>query len=262
VLSKKGHRYYIQFIDEYSRFSWLYTFASKSDVPNIFVQFKQKVENLLDCKIKVFQCDGGSEFKPIMRQFPEISFQVSCPYTPEQNGLVERKHRHVVELGLANMSHGSIPLQFWDYIFESMVYVINRLPSVPTGETSPFEKLFKGKPDYNMLHVLGCACYPLLRPYNNHKLEPRAERYVFLGYSVIHKGYYCLELKTNRLYISRHVTFDENSFPFSEPDVIASASSSNTPPILTSLRLLQGHTAQPDPQIPAQPTTSQLTPPP
>jgi GAG-pre-integrase domain len=54
ILSKKGHRYYVQFTDEFSRFSWLYTCASKSDVTQIFAQFKQKVENLLDCKIKVF----------------------------------------------------------------------------------------------------------------------------------------------------------------------------------------------------------------
>jgi hypothetical protein len=239
VLSKKGHRYYVQFTDEFSRFSWLYTCAAKSDVTNIFAQFKQKVENLLNCQIKVFQCDGGSEFKPIMKQFPEITFQILCPYTPEQNDLAERKHRHVVELGLANMTHASIPLQFWDYIFESIVYVINRLPSVPTGPISPFEMLFKGKPDYTMLHVLGCSCYPLLRPYNAHKLESRSERCVFLGYSMIHKGYYCLNIKTNRLYISRHVIFDENSFPFSEPNTVASASVSNTPPILTPLSILQ-----------------------
>jgi gag-polypeptide of LTR copia-type/GAG-pre-integrase domain len=85
ILSKKGHRYYVQFTDEFSRFSWLYTCASKSDVTLIFAQFRQRVENLLDYKIKVFQCDGGSEFKPIMKQFPEIIFQISCPYTPEQN---------------------------------------------------------------------------------------------------------------------------------------------------------------------------------
>jgi hypothetical protein len=93
-----------------------------------------------------------------MKQFPEITFHISCPYTPEQNGLAERKHRHVVELGLANMSHVSISLQFWDYIFESMVYVINRLPSVPTGDISPFEKLFKGKPYmFLVARVIHCS---------------------------------------------------------------------------------------------------------
>jgi Reverse transcriptase (RNA-dependent DNA polymerase)/gag-polypeptide of LTR copia-type/GAG-pre-integrase domain len=266
VLSKKGHRYYVCFIDEFSRFTWIYTCASKSDVLSIFAQFKAKVENLLDSTIKLFQCDGGSEFKPIMRQFPEISFQISCPYTPEQNGLAERKHRHIVELGLANMTHASLPLHFWDYIFESVVFVINRLPSKVIEYQSPFEKLFKTKPDYNMLQVLGCSCYPLLRPYNSHKLENRAERCLFLGYSNNYKGYYCLNLHTNRLYISRHVVFDESSFPCADKEY-TNISSSDSPPIISPLVILQNmegqtahlpphtNTAQPSSPQPA-PTTS------
>jgi hypothetical protein len=100
---------------------------------------------------------------------------LSCPYTPEQNGLTERKHRHIVELDLANMMHAFIPLKYWDYIFESMVFVINRLPSALTGTISPFEILFKQKSAYIMLHILGCSCYSWLRPYNHHKLLLRSE---------------------------------------------------------------------------------------
>jgi Reverse transcriptase (RNA-dependent DNA polymerase) len=215
VVSNKGNRYYVIFTDEFTRFTWFYPCACKADVSSIFAQFKSKVENLLSSKIKRFQCDGGSEFKPLMRNFPEIMFQVSCPYTPEQNGLAERKHRHIVELGLANLFHASISLQFWDLIFKSVVYVINRLPSIPTGAISPFQKLFSQKPDYTMLHPLGCTCFPLLRPYTQHKLEPRSDSCVFLGYSSIHKGYYCYHLSSNRLYVSRHVVFNELEFPFS-----------------------------------------------
>jgi Reverse transcriptase (RNA-dependent DNA polymerase)/gag-polypeptide of LTR copia-type/GAG-pre-integrase domain len=214
VASVQGHRYYIHFIDEFSRFSWLYPCVCKSDVKTIFAQFKVKVENLLSCSIKTLQCDGGAEFKPLMTQYPEISFQLSCPYTQEQNGMAERKHRHVVELGLANLIHADIPLKFWDTIFQSVTFVINRLPSPTTGDISPFEKLFNQKPDYNLLHTLGCACYPLLRPYTKHKLEPRSAQCIFLGYSTIYKGYFCLQPETARIYISRNVNFDENVFPF------------------------------------------------
>jgi hypothetical protein len=103
------------------------------------------------------QCDGGAEYKPIMRQFSDISFQVFCPHTPEQNGMAERKHRHIVELGLTTMMHVFIPLQFWDYVFESMVYIINRLSSPVTAHSTPFQRLFHQKPDYKMLHVLDCS---------------------------------------------------------------------------------------------------------
>jgi hypothetical protein len=119
--------------------------------------FKCKVENLLSAKIKVVQCDGGTEFKPLISKYPEISFQVSCPYTSQQNGLAERKYKHIVELALANMYHVGIPLHFWDTIFSSTVFVINRLPSKSNQLQSPFEKLFAQKPDYTFLRTLGCA---------------------------------------------------------------------------------------------------------
>ncbi|KAJ1704569.1 hypothetical protein LUZ63_004348 [Rhynchospora breviuscula] len=213
VLSDRGNKYYVHFVDEYTRFSWIYPCACKSDVAKIFIVFKSKVENLLACKIQTMQCDGGTEYKPIMAQFPEITFQMSCPYTPEQNGLAERKHKHIVELGLATMFHASLPMKYWDYIFESMVFIINRLPST-ANDLSPFEQLFKIKPDYKFLHVLGCACYPLLRPYTHNKLEPRSEKCAFLRYSQTHKGYYCLHISSNKIYTSRHVVFDDLDLPF------------------------------------------------
>jgi hypothetical protein len=99
-------------------------------------------------KICIVQCDGGTEYKPLQTKFPEIIFHLSCPYTPEQNSLVERKYRHVVELGLASMYHSSIPLEHWDTVFESTLFIINKLPSVPNASMSPFEKLFGSAPDY------------------------------------------------------------------------------------------------------------------
>ncbi|KAJ3701119.1 hypothetical protein LUZ61_004824 [Rhynchospora tenuis] len=215
VASERGNRYYVSFTDDFTRFTWLFPCACKSDVPSIFDKFRARVENLLTAKIQRFQCDGGTEFKPIMSHHSDITFQVSCPHTPEQNGVAERKHRHIVELGLANMFHSSIPLKYWDYLFESVVFVINRIPSTSSGTISPFEKMFNQKPNYNMLHVLGCACFPLLKPYTKHKLEPRSEQCIFLGYSSMYKGYYCLLPSTQKIYISRHVIFDENTLPFS-----------------------------------------------
>ncbi|KAJ3701404.1 hypothetical protein LUZ61_005109 [Rhynchospora tenuis] len=214
VLSTNGCRYYVLFTDEFSRFTWLYPCTNKSDVSDIFAKFRSRVENLLSSKIKIFQCDNGTEFKPLMKQHPDITFQTSCPYTPEQNGLAERKHRHVVELSLATMFQADIPLQFWDYVFESITFIINRLPSTATGLITPFETLFSQKPDYKMLHVIGCVCFPLLRPYNKHKLETRSEMCAFLGYSSTQKGYYCLHIPSGKVYVSRHVKFDEHTMAF------------------------------------------------
>jgi hypothetical protein len=81
------------------------------------------------------------------------------------------------------------------------------------------------KPNYDMLHILECACYPLLRPYTRHKLEARSEKCVFLGYSTTHKGYCCLHQQSNQIYFSRHVTFDEKDFPFKTQQLVHSIAS-------------------------------------
>jgi hypothetical protein len=221
-LSHNGHRYYVHFIDEYTRFSWLYTCASKTDVLSIFTDFKLKVENQLSCSIKCIQYDEGFEFRPLQSKFPAIIFQISCPHTLEQNGLAERKHRHLVELSLATMFHDNIPLVYWDWIFSSVNFVINHLLIQHTTLISPFEKLFQQKPDYSFLKTIGCACYPLLRPYNSNKLQPRADQCVIMGYCQLHKEYKCLHVPTQRVYISRHVLFHEHLFLFK----ISSSSSS------------------------------------
>ena len=79
---------------------------------------------------------------------------------------------------------------------------------------TPIEVLLNEQPDYTFLKVFGCACWPHLRPYNKRKLEFRSKKCVFLGYSSLHKGYKCLHVPTNRVYISRDVVFDEHVFPF------------------------------------------------
>lgn len=76
--------------------------------------------------------------------------------------------------------------------------------------------MFHTKPDYTFLRTFGCACWPNLRPYNQHKLAFRSKECAFLGYSNLHKGFKCLDIPTGRVYISRDVVFDENIFPFSK----------------------------------------------
>ncbi|KAJ3705686.1 hypothetical protein LUZ61_009391 [Rhynchospora tenuis] len=164
------------------------------------------------------------------------------PALTPQNGIAERKHRHIVELGLASMNAASIPLEYWDTIFESTLFVINRLPATPNDMQSPFEKLFKQVPDYQFLHTLGCECYPLLRPYNQHKLQPRSEVCVFMGYSALHKGYKCLHIPTQRLYISRHVKFIENKFPFAN---LASLTTPDSSPVVPATLTVIPHSTFP-----------------
>jgi hypothetical protein len=92
-------------------------------------------------------------------------------------------------------------------------YLLNRLPTTAIQTACPHLDLFGSAPSYEHLHVFGCMCYPNTTATAPHKLSPRSIRCVFLGYSVDHKGYRCLDLLTNRLIVSQHVLFDEDSFP-------------------------------------------------
>ncbi|KAJ4744580.1 polyprotein [Rhynchospora pubera] len=254
IVSSNGYKYYISFVDDFSRFTWIYFVKQKSDVPHVFSLFKSQVENALNTTIKTLRTDGGTEFKRISSMFPHIIHQTSCPYTPQQNGVVERKHKHIVELSLATMNHASIPTKYWDDIFLSIVYLINRLPSV--NKKIPYTTLFNKIPDYSTLRILGCLCFPYVRPYNTHKLEPRAKPCVFIGYAVTQKGYKCLHLPTGRVFISRNVQFDEQSFPFKSAELAASTDTSNSNQLSSFLPLLLGPnysqvtSSQPGPSLP------------
>ena len=94
-------------------------------------------------------------------------------------------------------------------------YLLNRRPSSAIQNGIHFSLLYGSPPDYSLLRVFGCLCYPNMTATARHKLAPRPTACVFLGYPSSHKGYRCLDLSTRRIIISRHVVFDETCFPFS-----------------------------------------------
>jgi len=119
------------------------------------------------------------------------------------------------------------------------------MPTLVLQNTSPFECLFRCTPDYNFLCTFGCLCFPFLRPYHAHKLDFRSSPCVFLGYSSSHLGYRCLDLESDRIYVSRHVRFHENVFPFAKSEQVTSSPVPPTPP--TYLPSLQPTTYQTNP---------------
>jgi IS30 family transposase len=170
--SVNGKQYYVSFIDDYSKLSWIYPLKFKSEVFQKFVEFQNLVEHLFDQKIIMVQRDRGGEYQRLHGFFSkiEIHHHVSCPHAHQQYGTVERKHRHIVEVGLSLLAHASIPLKFLDDSFLAAVYLINCTPSKILEYKTPLECLFNQKPDYTSLRVFECACSLNLRPYNTHKL--------------------------------------------------------------------------------------------
>ena len=117
-------------------------------------------------KIKVFQSDSGKEFDngPLKAYFVcnDIHFQKSCPCTPEQNGVAERKHRLIIETAHTFLHDANLPGQFWSDAAYATIFIINWL-STPLLDNHPrFEKLFHRTPDYSFLRVFGCECFPTL----------------------------------------------------------------------------------------------------
>ena len=129
VCSLTGFRYYAVFIDDCTRFSWFFPLKHKSDFFDTFINFQHYIETQFSSKINSFQCDGGTEFTN--NKFRShltscgIVLHIACLYTPSQNGIVERKHRHVTETGLTIRFHACVPLFLWVEAFSTTVYLIN-----------------------------------------------------------------------------------------------------------------------------------------
>jgi len=217
MFSFDGFRYFVIFFYAHTKhICWYYPLVAKSDVFFIFQRFQTLVKRQFSLKIKSVQTDWGGEYCKSNKVFHTIGihYRLICPHTHEQNDTVERRHRHIVETGLTRLGQCSAPLRFWNYAFESSIYLINRMPTLVLQNKSPFECLFRRTPDYNFLRTFRCLCFPFLRPYHAHKLDFCSSPCVFLGYSSSHLDYHCLDLASCHIYVFCHVCFHENVFSF------------------------------------------------
>ena len=146
-----GGCYFVTFIDDASRYTWVYILKKKSEVFNTFKNWKALVENMYDKKIKVFRTDNGgeytsAEFESYLRE-EGIRHEKTCPKTPGQNGVVERMNRTVVEAVRCMLSDSKLPKTFWAEALSTAVYVRNRSPTVALKDMTPYEALNGHKPN-------------------------------------------------------------------------------------------------------------------
>ncbi|KAL2923679.1 Retrovirus-related Pol polyprotein from transposon TNT 1-94 [Bienertia sinuspersici] len=228
-----GCNQFLTIVDDHTRFTWVHLLKYKSDVVSILDSFFNYVETQFGTKVACVRSDNARELtEGDMKRIYAlrgIIHQTSCYETPEQNAIVERKHRHLLETARTLYFHSYVPERFWGECVLTAAYLINRMPLKPLGFKTPFHMLFQSDPPLHHLKVFGCLCYLSTTKAHRTKFEPRANPGVFLGYSVTQKGYKVWDLHTKRLVVSRNVVFYERHFPFhlsfkhSHPEYASSA---------------------------------------
>jgi len=218
ISSSFGHRYYVLFLDDFSKFLWTFPISKKSQVFFIFQSFKTLIKTQFERDIKNFQCDNGREFdnSPFQNFCRQngMQFRFSCPHTSSQNGKAERTIKSINNIVRTLLAHSSMPPSFWHYALSMATYLLNILPTKVLGYRSLMQILYQKNPLYSHLRVFGCLCYPLFLALI-HKLQARSTPCAFLGYRSNHRSYKCFDLSSKKIIISRQVLFDE-TYPFSK----------------------------------------------
>jgi hypothetical protein len=189
VASIAGTRYFVLFIDDFSRLAWVYFLKHKNtaEVLQAFKEFKAAAENQSGFSIKRFRCDNGraeydnSDFQTLLKA-DGISYEPSAPYTQHQNGVSERTIRTVVERARSMLLGASLPQRFWAEAINTAVFLRNRSPTQALDGKTPFGAWHGQKPDIGHLRKFGCLAFLYVPDGQRSKLDPKARRCLLLGY--------------------------------------------------------------------------------
>lgn len=208
-----GNKYFLLIVDDYSRVMWVYLLRSKSDAFGAFKRFRALVEDGSERKVKMLRTDRGGEFMSadFMRYCEDegIGRQYTNPYTPQQNGVVERRNRTVMGMTRSFLKGRHLPAMFWGEAVRHTVYVLNRLPTRSLTGMTPYEAWSNRKPDIAHIRVFGCLCHMKVPTPGLKKLDDRSLAVINLGREPGTKGYRLYDPDQKRVYVSKDVTFEE-----------------------------------------------------
>jgi len=212
--SLNGSKYYLLFIDDFSRMCWIYFMKFKSEVAGIFWRFKKNVENQSNCRIQAIRSDNGREYTStefnLYCEEAGIEHQLTAPYTPEQNGVSERRNRYIMEMARCMLHEKNLPKVFWAEAANTAVFLQNHLSTKLLAEKTPFEVWYNYKPSLSFLKVFGSTCFVHIPQIKRDKLDKKAMQGIFVGYSTISKAYKVYLPQTQKITITRDVQFHED----------------------------------------------------
>jgi len=142
AISHAQYKYSVTFIDDFNQYTWIYFLRAKSKVLSVFQNFVAYIDNQFSTCIKMLRSDSNGEY--MSHEFHDflhhkgIVSQCSCPYTPQQNGVAERKNRHLLDVVRILLLESYVPSKFWVEALSTAVYLINRLPSQVLNFDSPY----------------------------------------------------------------------------------------------------------------------------
>src|SRR3954449_3157821 len=211
--ARGGYRYFVTLTDDLSRYGYIYLMKHKSETFVKFKEFKNEVENHRNRKIKFLRSDRGGEylsyeFSTHMKECGIVS-QLTPAKTPQRNGVTERRNRTLLDMVRSMMSLTDLPLSFWGYALETAAFTLNRAPS-KSVETTPYELWFGKKPKLSFLKVWGCEAY--VKKLQPDKLEPKAEKCVFIGYPKETIGYTFYHRSEGKIFVAKNGSFLEKEF--------------------------------------------------
>ncbi|GKA01050.1 retrovirus-related pol polyprotein from transposon TNT 1-94, partial [Tanacetum coccineum] len=213
VASINGKKYILVIIDEYSRYTWTLFLRSKDETPEDLKDFLTMIQRNLQASLISVRTDRGTEFlnKTLNAFFKEegIEHQTSTPRTPEQNGVVERRNRTLVEAARTMLSASKLPLFFWAEAIATACYTQNRSIIIPTHEKTAYHIINDRKPSIKHLHIFGCTCYLTRDGENLDKMKEKGDSCILVGYSTKSKGYRVYNKRTRLIVESIHLRFDE-----------------------------------------------------
>jgi transposase InsO family protein len=213
-ISNSKKRYLISFIDDYSRKIWVYYLVEKSEALHVFKSFKTKVEKETGLCIRGLRTDRGGEFTSL--EFTDfcttngIQRQLTASYTPQQNGVAERKNRTIMNMVRSMLTEKEIPRTFWPEAVNWTIHVLNRSPTFAVRNMTPEEAWSGTKPSVEHFRVFGCLAHVYIPDSKRIKLDDRSMKCILLGVSEESKAYRFFNPASKTIVVSRDVIFEED----------------------------------------------------